>query len=98
MAKMTRRELYDLVWSQPMLTLAKRFGISDVALGKVCRKHNIPRPYPGYWAQKQANKPVKVPPLPDGDAGREVRIHERSQSDQEEADRARSAEQSISES
>ena len=38
----TRRELYDLVWSQPMKTVAASIGISDVALAKQCKKANIP--------------------------------------------------------
>jgi hypothetical protein len=32
----TREELYDLVWSTRMSRLAPEFGISDVALAKVC--------------------------------------------------------------
>lgn len=61
----TRNELYELVWSQPLRTLAKRFGISDVALGKRCRIANIPRPGPGYWARKEAGKPVPLTKLPE---------------------------------
>ena len=34
----SRREFYDLVWSKPMIHLAKEFGVSDVALHKICRK------------------------------------------------------------
>ena len=30
--RLNRKELYDLVWSEPMKTLSARFGISDVAL------------------------------------------------------------------
>ncbi len=44
----TRQELYDLVWSQPMRTLASQFGVSDVALAKTCRNHDIPIPPRGY--------------------------------------------------
>lgn len=56
--KFTRKELYDLVWSEPMRTLATRFGISDVALAKTCSKADIPIPYRGYWNRKQASKPA----------------------------------------
>ena len=61
----TRKELYDLVWSQPMKTVAVGVGISDVALAKQCRKANIPVPNRGYWARKQAGKltiQVALPP------------------------------------
>ena len=57
-AEFTRRELYDLVWSQPMKTIAAEVGISDVALAKQCKKADIPVPNRGYWAQKQAGKPT----------------------------------------
>ena len=60
----TREEFYDLVWSKPMTHLAKEFALSDVALHKVCKKHNIPNPPLGWWAKKAAGKPVKQTPLP----------------------------------
>ncbi len=60
----TRRELYDLAWSTPMTKLAKRFGLSDVGLRKICAKHRIPAPPLGYWAKLQFGKPVKQIPLP----------------------------------
>jgi len=28
----SRQELYDLVWSKPVVKIAKEFGISDVAV------------------------------------------------------------------
>ena len=61
----TRKELYDLVWSQPMKTVAASIGISDVALAKHCKKADIPVPSRGYWARKQAGKStfeVALPP------------------------------------
>ncbi|BAL13467.1 MULTISPECIES: hypothetical protein [Bradyrhizobium] len=56
----TRKELYDLVWSQPMRTVAATIGISDVALAKQCKKAGIPVPTRGYWARKQAGKPAQI--------------------------------------
>ena len=41
---MKRSELYRLVWQTPMMHLAKTYGLSDVGLAKIRRKHNIPRP------------------------------------------------------
>lgn len=52
----TREQLYDEVWSTPMRILASKFGLSDVGLAKVCRRHNIPRPPVGYWAKKAVGK------------------------------------------
>jgi len=36
--ELTREELYEQVWTVPMQRLAERYGISDVALAKTCRK------------------------------------------------------------
>jgi hypothetical protein len=60
----SRQELYDLVWSTAMTTLAKQFGMSDVGLRKICVKHEIPTPPAGYWAKLQFGKKVKKIPLP----------------------------------
>lgn len=65
----TRGQLYELVWSRPMTHLAKEFGISDVALHKICRKHDIPNPPLGWWAKKAAGKRVTQTPLPEAEAG-----------------------------
>lgn len=62
----TRQELYDLVWTVPGRTLAQRFGISDVGLAKVCKKHAIPRPPRGYWARVQHGQKPRPAPLPKG--------------------------------
>lgn len=61
---MTREELHQQVWSQPMRTLAASIGISDVALAKRCRVANVPVPPRGWWARKDAGKAVRIVPLP----------------------------------
>ncbi len=61
MSTLTRRELYDLVWSTPMVKLAEQFGLSDVGLTKICDRHRVPTPPRGYWAKKEAGKQVKQP-------------------------------------
>jgi hypothetical protein len=60
----TREELHKLVWLEPMKTVSARFGISDVALAKTCRRADIPVPERGYWARKAAGKPTTERPLP----------------------------------
>jgi hypothetical protein len=64
MEKLTRKELFDLVWTTPMSKLAARFGVSDVALAKTCAKYDIPRPGRGYWQQLAAGIKGKRPRLP----------------------------------
>lgn len=54
----TRAHLYQLVWSEPLRTLGKRLGVSDVAVAKRCRQAGIPLPGLGYWAKKEAGKTV----------------------------------------
>src|SRR5580700_2702407 len=59
-----REELYAEIWEQPMVRIAAKYGISAVALGKVCRKLQIPLPGRGYWVKKDFGKPVEQFPLP----------------------------------
>jgi hypothetical protein len=67
--RLSRLQLYELVWTDPMSTLARRFGISDVALKKVCAKAHVPVPPRGHWAKKQAGKKTCQVPLPPRPAG-----------------------------
>lgn len=69
--RLTRTELHERVWATPMRTLAKEFGMSDVGLAKICRKHNVPVPPVGYWRRKETGYKVKCPPLPPAKDGRE---------------------------
>lgn len=57
--QLTRRELYDLVWSAPMDQVAPRLGISDHLLARICGRHRVPTPPRGYWANMAAGKKVK---------------------------------------
>ncbi len=61
---LTREELYELVWSTPMSSLATKYAISDVGLKKLCRRHHIPTPPRGYWAQQEAGNAPARPRLP----------------------------------
>ena len=59
---LSRQNLYDKVWSTPMHKLAREFGLSDVGLAKLCRRHDIPVPGRGYWARIQfGQKPERIP-------------------------------------
>ncbi len=63
---LTRQELYELVWSESMLSLAKKYAISDVGLRKKCRSLEIPLPNNGYWAKvKYGKKVVERRPIGD---------------------------------
>ncbi len=71
---LTREQLYKKVWSQPVWTLAKEWGISDVGLAKICKKNNIPRPGLGYWARKEHGYNPRQTPLPKGE-DKSIEIH-----------------------
>ncbi len=79
---LTRLELYEQVWTTPTVQLAKKYGISDVMIAKICRRHRIPKPPLGYWARIQHGQKVSRTPLPAiGDPGLDViNIREKDQS------------------
>lgn len=63
-----RERLYGEVWAEPTQQVAKRYGVSDVAIAKACRLLGIPKPPRGYWAKKAAGHKLPTrPPLPDLD-------------------------------
>lgn len=69
-----RNGLYAEVWAEPMRTVAARYGVSDVALAKTCRRLGVPVPGRGYWAKQRAGKATERPPLPPHAEGEPERI------------------------
>lgn len=63
MPTLTREELYELVWTTPLKTLAVRYHVSSVDLARVCERLAIPRPTQGHWARLLHNHEIKRPPL-----------------------------------
>lgn len=49
-----REQLYAEVWEQPLVKVAPKYGISAVALGKVCDKLQTPLPSRGFWTKKES--------------------------------------------
>lgn len=72
--KITRKELYEKVWSTPLTQLAKEYKISDVGLRKKCLKNDIPLPKAGHWAKVKHGKKVKKISLPNPDNKRLITI------------------------
>lgn len=63
--QITREQLYEEVWREPMLKVGLRHGVSSSFLARVCSALNVPRPPRGYWAKLEFGKnPGKQPPLP----------------------------------
>lgn len=59
-----RTTLYEEIWAEPIRTVARRYGVSDVALAKVCRRLAVPRPGRGYRARRAAGQNPRRQPLP----------------------------------
>lgn len=65
----TRETLYNLVWSEPMLKVAGRFGVSSSYMARICTLLDVPRPERGYWARLAVGRVKPKPPLPDPPQG-----------------------------
>lgn len=65
----SREALYEMVWSEPMLRVAARFGVSSSYMARVCMLLNVPRPARGYWANLAVGKGPERPALPESQPG-----------------------------
>ncbi|MBC5862775.1 hypothetical protein [Flavobacterium turcicum] len=72
---LTRLELYEKIWSTPMVVLAKEFNLSDNGLRKICKKHNIPTPLMGHWQKIQYGKKTTVIKLPNKNKEEQIKIN-----------------------
>lgn len=72
---LTRQELYEQVWTKPMVTLAKEYSLSDNGLRKICKKYDVPIPPMGHWQKIQFNKKTIKIPLPKKDKEEEIKIN-----------------------
>jgi hypothetical protein len=59
-----RRTLYEEVWTTPLTHLAKKYGLSDNGIRKVCKALNIPLPEHGHWAKVAAGRKTTRAELP----------------------------------
>jgi hypothetical protein len=62
--EMKRKDLYDRVWSKPMIHAGPELGISGTGLKKICQRHEIPIPPQGWWAKLAAGYKLTRPSLP----------------------------------
>lgn len=65
----SREELYELVWREPMLRVAERFGVSSTLMAQVCQSLDVPRPPRGHWAKLSHGKPSPKAMLPPAGPG-----------------------------
>jgi AcrR family transcriptional regulator len=63
--KLSRRQLYRLIWSKPLATVADELGLSTNGLSKICDRVGVPYPPRGYWARQRAGRAPDITPLPE---------------------------------
>ena len=61
---LSRKELYERVWSEALGKLAQSFGLSDNGLRKRCRAMQVPTPPRGYWQRVARGQRARRMPLP----------------------------------
>ena len=63
----TRARLFDEIWSEPMGTVAGRYGLTGNGLAKICDRLDIPRPPRSHWtrsAETREERPaLPLPPI-----------------------------------
>lgn len=60
--RLTRHDLYELVWIYPLSNLANVVDRSDVALGQICRRFKIPTPGRGHWTKFRSGRKTRRRP------------------------------------
>lgn len=68
----TREDLYELVWSKPMIKVAEQFDVSGSYMARVCSVLRVPRPERGYWAKLAYGKAPTPQPLPEAHPGDQI--------------------------
>ena len=68
-----REKLYEEVWADTVSKVAERYGVSNVAIAKACRKMLIPVPGRGYWNKVNSGQKLTKTPLPKVDSYPRVR-------------------------
>ncbi|SNB47472.1 hypothetical protein [Geobacter sp. DSM 9736] len=70
--RVSRDQLYEEVWAEPMTTVALKYKVSSSFLARICTRLKVPRPQRGYWAMYATGKRPKKPPLPAASPGDEL--------------------------
>jgi hypothetical protein len=49
--RVTRKDLYDLVWSKTLAKLTEEFAYTNEGIKKICKEFDVPMPDNGYWSK-----------------------------------------------
>lgn len=74
--KLTRKQIYDDVWSISISGMVKKYDISYSLLYKQIKDANIPIPPKGYWTKKEFGKETVVAEL-NGDPDEVIELYKR---------------------
>ena len=81
----SRKQFYDLVWSESLAAISRIYFISYTSLREVCKEMNITIPANGYWSKLKFGKPVEIYKLQETTKGKlEISLWLRSDEDGEE--------------
>ena len=75
--KLTRKQIYDEIWSVAVSGMALKYSIPYSSLLKQIKDANIPVPPSGYWTKKEFNKETTITPLP-GDSDEVIALYKSS--------------------
>ena len=75
--KLTRKQIYDEVWSSAVSGMALKYSIPYSSLLKQIKDANIPVPPSGYWTKKEFNKETVTIPL-DGNPDEVIALYRNS--------------------
>tara|TARA_R100000152_G_scaffold16228_1_gene7843 strand:- start:183 stop:584 length:402 start_codon:yes stop_codon:yes gene_type:complete len=56
--KYSKEEIEKLIWANPIRKVAKKLGVSDIALHRRCKRLGVVKPPQGHWAKLEHGKPV----------------------------------------
>lgn len=57
--EITRKELYDIVWSTTLSKLTQQYAYTNDGIKKICKQFEIPMPDASYWSKLKFNKKFK---------------------------------------
>lgn len=61
--ELSRKELYNLVWSTPLSKITLQYAYNNDGIKKICKQYDIPMPDASYWSKIKYNKKVKIEEL-----------------------------------
>ncbi|MDO8377524.1 TetR/AcrR family transcriptional regulator [Phenylobacterium sp.] len=67
--ELTRPQLFQRLWREPLSSVAADLGLSASGLAKLCDRTAIPYPTRGHWAKARAGRAASPPDLPPAPTG-----------------------------